>query len=386
MFSKNSPRKVVQEITSYTIPEFREGKECYIAFYAFDPIQEKMRRKKIKLNYIPQKYRRQRVREIIPRLIEKLRDGWNPWIVEESTKGYQLFDATINLFLNEQEKLLRDGFYEPDTVRTNRTRILILKQYAEGKIKYCYQFNKKFVADFLDYVYMDRKVLPRTRNNYLDAVRALSRWMFEKDYIPERPEAEIKQITKKRITKKRTIISDKDLARIFDYLYKENKFYLLACYLDYICCIRPDELSNLKVKYIDFEERTIFIPAEISKNDKAGKVSIPLRVMGLINELHIVDYNKEYYLFSKKFKPGSVHCDKDKFRKYWSCKLRPALNLPNNYQFYSLKDTGITGMLRANIPGIVVRDQARHSSISVTNLYTPDSNLSAPEELKSFDW
>lgn len=208
MFSKN-PRKVVQEIISYTIPEFREGKECYIAFNAFDPMLGKMRRKKIKLNYVPKKYRRQRAREIIPRLIEKLQEGWNPWIAEESTKGYQLFDTAITLFLNEQEKLLDDGYYEKDSVRAVKTRIRILADYAKDKIKYCYQFNKKFVADFLDYVYIERKVLPRTRNNYLDAVRTLSKWMFEKDYITERPEAEIKPITKKKITKKRTVISDK---------------------------------------------------------------------------------------------------------------------------------------------------------------------------------
>lgn len=385
MFSKN-PRKVVQEIISYTIPEFREGKECYIAFNAFDPMLGKMRRKKIKLNYVPKKYRWQRAREIIPRLIEKLQEGWNPWIAEESTKGYQLFDTAITLFLNEQEKLLDDGYYEKDSVRAVKTRIRILADYAKDKIKYCYQFNKKFVADFLDYVYIERKVLPRTRNNYLDAVRTLSKWMFEKDYITERPEAEIKPITKKKITKKRTVISDKDLDRIFSYLYKENKHYLLACYLDFGCCIRPDELSHLKIKHIDFANKTIFIPADISKNDKDGVVSIPKQIMKLMQELGIEHYNKECYLFSKKFKPGMAHCNKDRFRKFWSGKLRPALNLPDNYQFYSLKDSGITGMLRANIPEIAVRDQARHSDLSTTNLYTPQSGMSAPDELKSFEW
>ena len=40
------------------------------------------------------------------------------------------------------------------------------------------------------------------------------------------------------------------------------------------------------------------------------------------------------------------------------------------YKFYSLKDTGITNMLR-HYDVLSVRDQARHSSILMTDIYTP---------------
>ena len=44
------------------------------------------------------------------------------------------------------------------------------------------------------------------------------------------------------------------------------------------------------------------------------------------------------------------------------------LDLPKEYQFYSLKDSGIRAL--ANAEGIVIaRDQARHSSVAVTNKY-----------------
>lgn len=49
-------------------------------------------------------------------------------------------------------------------------------------------------------------------------------------------------------------------------------------------------------------------------------------------------------------------------------KVRVALQFPDKYQFYSLKDAGIRDL--ANAEGIVIaRDQARHSDISVTNRY-----------------
>ena len=58
------------------------------------------------------------------------------------------------------------------------------------------------------------------------------------------------------------------------------------------------------------------------------------------------------------------------FRDYWTRCVRKDLDLPEQYKFYSLKDTGITNMLRANKDVLSVRDQARHSSLAITELYT----------------
>ena len=51
--------------------------------------------------------------------------------------------------------------------------------------------------------------------------------------------------------------------------------------------------------------------------------------------------------------------------------MRKDLGLPAELKFYSLKDTGITNMLKSNMDVLSVRDQARHSSISITDMYTP---------------
>lgn len=54
------------------------------------------------------------------------------------------------------------------------------------------------------------------------------------------------------------------------------------------------------------------------------------------------------------------------------------------YKFYSLKDTGITAMLRKH-DVLTVRDQARHSSIDITNIYTPQDVRAANEKLKEWE-
>ena len=77
------------------------------------------------------------------------------------------------------------------------------------------------------------------------------------------------------------------------------------------------------------------------------------------------------YLFGDMFKPSEEWRDSKQFRDYWNRHVRKDLKLPAEYKFYSLKDTGITNMLRSNTDPISVRDQARHSSLLITNTYTP---------------
>lgn len=87
-------------------------------------------------------------------------------------------------------------------------------------------------------------------------------------------------------------------------------------------------------------------------------------------ELEVFNNPSRYYLFSDNFKPGKEHKYSKQFTDFWALKVRKDLKFPLKYQFYSLKDTGITEMLR-KYDTLTVRDQARHSSIEMTNKYTP---------------
>jgi integrase len=81
----------------------------------------------------------------------------------------------------------------------------------------------------------------------------------------------------------------------------------------------------------------------------------------------------------KKIKLNHIHSKTERRRYasdligrvYEQLHIRKPLGLPAKYKFYSLKDTGVTMMLRANTDVLSVRDQARHSSILITDTYTP---------------
>jgi site-specific recombinase XerD len=58
--------------------------------------------------------------------------------------------------------------------------------------------------------------------------------------------------------------------------------------------------------------------------------------------------------------------------------MRKDLNLPQEMQLYSLRDTGLVDLLHAGIDPLTVRQHADHSSLAMQDIYTshydPDLN------------
>jgi hypothetical protein len=62
--------------------------------------------------------------------------------------------------------------------------------------------------------------------------------------------------------------------------------------------------------------------------------------------------------------------------------MRDAIKIPKEMQFYSLRDSGKVQMIHDNIPIDEIRDQANHSSLEITNIYTKHANGKASEDIK----
>lgn len=99
---------------------------------------------------------------------------------------------------------------------------------------------------------------------------------------------------------------------------------------------------------------------------------MPKKVLLYAVELGIFSAPMDDFIFSYGLKPGTEEIDPKHFRDHWD-NLRKPLGLKSEWKFYSLKDSGITAMLKAKMPAIEVRDQARHSSLAITEIYTDHS-------------
>ncbi len=220
-------------------------------------------------------------------------------------------------------------------------------------------------TQFLNWLYVDRGVAPRTYNNYRTWCCSFCKWLRQQHIITDDQLPDVPPL--KEPPKVRQPLPTDILKQVRDYLYHRNKHFLLAVMMEYYCFIRPDELSNIRIGDIDAKAHAIYVRAEISKNGRAEMVGLNNAVLSLMRELHVLRSPKDWYLFSNRCRPGATKLHSRMFRDRWA-RLRKRLNLPKEYQFYSLKDSGIRDL--ANSEGIVIaRDQARHSSIAVTNKY-----------------
>lgn len=359
----------------YTLPEYKESDSgCYITFNAFDPSVGRMRRKRIKINRVKGVVnRRKYARGLINRLKEKLEKGWNPW-VNNDIGDLQTFEEAVGRYEAHIEKMLTSGYYRKETYNGYKSYLKMMRLYI-SKVKpiyYIYQFDRTFCVDFLDYIFVDRDNGAQTRNNYLNFLRVFSGFLVEKGFLKSKPTDGIAPISKRLYKKERTCIPVDVIGKMAEHCKVHERHFLLACYLLYYCFIRPVEMTRLRIRDFNLKAGTITIPASCSKNKKEQTITVPKKVLLYAVELGIFSAPMDDFIFSYGLKPGTEEIDPKHFRDHWD-NLRKPLGLKSEWKFYSLKDSGITAMLKAKMPAIEVRDQARHSSLAITEIYTDHS-------------
>lgn len=378
----------LKEIQGFTPPVLHTGKDWYIDFYAFDPVKGEMRRKKIKLNFIKKaNERRKYAKDYIIRLSNKLSGGWNLWIEQEQGNAYLLFKDVIGKYRTYIYKMLQDGRYRLETLKSYSSYLHNMELYNKSRdvpITYIYQFNKDFCVMLLEEVYITRDNTAFTRDNYLGFLKSFSSYCLERSYLTQNPTEGIRGIGRKGKKKIRTQLKKEELVKLTEYLKGKNQYFLLASYILYYCFIRPAEMSKLTLSNISLSRQTIFVPDTISKNKKDGTITLPAKVIHLMLDLNIFNRPGHYFIFSDGFRPGPKQRSEKMFRDFWAHHVRLDLKFPAQYKFYSLKDTGITNMLR-HYDTLSVRDQARHSSILMTDIYTPHDIQEANSLIKNYE-
>ena len=362
----------IQAARQFELPVYKENEAgSYIEFRAYDPEKGKMRRKTVKLNRIKGiTNRRTYARRVIKRLTEQLNHGWNPWIAKDVT-DLTVFEEAIKRYEAHIEKMLASGYFRKETYVGYKSYIKIMRQYISKKrpTYYVYQFNRNFCVDFLDYVFIERNNGAQTRNNYLNFLRVFSGFLVEKGYLKSKPTDGISPISKRLYKKERECIPLDVVGRIADYCREKEPDFLFACYLLYYCFIRPVEMTRLKVRHFNLKACTLTIPGELSKNKTTQTITLPKKVIQYGIDLGVFSAPADDFIFSYRLKPGREEIDPKHFRDHWD-NVRKALKLKKEWKFYSLKDTGITEMCDNNMASIAVRDQARHSSLAITDIYT----------------
>lgn len=364
----------------------RSRKSWYVDFTILDPTSGMMKRKKYMLNrYSSIKAKKEMARQKIMWIVEEVKNGWNPWVKARTTREFTPWETVITRYKEYLQAADRKGLLKHKTVYDYQSRIKIFELFLDEndiKLQYVYQLDRALCVEFLDFLYYDKDVTAVTRNGYRTWLSTLASWLIDKQYIgkDDNPIMDIRMMREEE--KKREPLPKEALKVLRDYLGGHNRRFLLACYVEYYMNIRPDEMRFLKIGYIDIANCIVALPGKFAKNRKRQEVTVPKKVLRLMIDLGVFNSPSQYYLFGPDLIPSKEQIAVNRFRQEWA-KLRKALGWPDTYQFYSLKDSGISDNIdRFGL--LTARDQARHADAATTNRYAKVKRT-AHVELQDWD-
>ena len=401
-----SAKEVIDQTLAFTTPRIVYGNSTNLVFYAYDSTNSRMRRKRIRLDHLGnEKTIRRRETEIVGKFTQLLFAGWTPWakdvaLADEKTDALLThlsprksqvkscdWKKSIRIYLDALDEQLERKTISKATHMTYNSYCRSLNAFfEEKKVEDLHDIDLPLLNQFLSTF---SKCSVKYCNSVKGFLKTLFTWFVLNGYIASSPADGLKKETVAR-TAGRETLTDDERNTLFDRLRKaDRREFLLACMMEYYCYIRPNELYQLKVENLNLQEQSVFIPAAISKNKRDGKVTLPAEVVDLMIELDIPSQPGNFYVFGDRMQCCAKKGTPKQFGRYWdnhvACKdgLYPELK-KRGIVFYSLKNTGITDMLESGIASITVRDQARHSNISTTEIYARQTSLKAPDALKNY--
>lgn len=358
----------------YKPAQLHKKKDWIIRYYIKNPITETLVLKRLRVpKYHDKKIRLIEAKKIVDRINTSLANGEIGFGKSDTT--FKRIDSAGAEFLKSIEKKLRDGVMRADSLRTYSSNLNLFNKYlAENcpKIEYVLQINRVLCVNYLDWIYNERESSPRTRNNHLIFLKLFCSYLLDRGYLEINPATSIKTMPKE--PKKREIFPPELRQKIVKNLLQRNDCFYCVCMTTYYELLRNTELSKIKVRDIDLDEKCIFVSAEISKNKKSEFLTILEPFWPIITN-HIAGAEPDMFVFSSNnFKPGFNQMPTRKIGTAFE-KLRAEIGFSNKYQFYSFKDTGITDLLNSGIAALKVRDHARHSDLKITEIYAKRQNI-----------
>ena len=192
----------LRAVLGYTPAKLVTGKRWFVEFYAYDPEQESMHRKRVAVpKASPTSARKSFANEMICEINAKLSEGWNPFIQATAKKEYTSFDKTCENYFRYLYKLTEDGVMRPKSYNGYTSFLNNFMKWNKERVKpirYAYQFKKEVIDEFLDWLWMEEGRSARTRDNYLGWLRTFSRYLVEKGYLTDDPTAGISMVQGKK--------------------------------------------------------------------------------------------------------------------------------------------------------------------------------------------
>lgn len=155
----------------------------------------------------------------------------------------------------------------------------------------------------------------------------------------------------------------------------------------YYCFIRRSELTRLKIENIDWTNRTIIIPSNVSKNKKQESVVIPDSFIPILEEMGLKPMPSGWYIFGRKLKPGAQQYINYNHISTRHNEISKSLGIDGEKGLYSWKHSGACALYYALSGDIYsLMRQLRHSDLKTTQIYLKSLGLIDNTAVRSAKW
>lgn len=372
--SNEIPKSVKSSLfVDYKPAELKIGTQWLVVYYAKNPITKIMQRFRVVVPVItPKSERIKHGKKIAEEINKKLYENWLPFYSEVSSNDFKTYEYCKKQFMEQLQADITKGNRRADTERTYKSYFTMFEFYISKKalkLDFLFEINRSFINNYLDFILYERNNGHRTYNNHLGFFIGFINFCLARGFVKEN--CAIRIAKKKEGEKIRQVLTVpvKNKIKLLETI--DFNYYAL-CMTTYFCFVRRTELTKLLAMHVDLENYSITIPTNISKNHKEETITIPNAFLPIIKKQLKNTIATDFLFSDNDFLPGKKQLAPRKISGVWE-KYRKLLDIEKMYQFYSLKDTGITDLLISGVPAIKVRNQARHGEISTTEKYTARS-------------
>ncbi len=333
----------------------------YVYYYYKHPESKEMKRFKINISgRIKTKFaRRARAQELIKNVNLKLKRGWNPF-TDDDLRVTKLFDAMDFAMKLKSSTLKKRSAWTYDSVIKHFKSYLTKKKLHNITVD---DIDAQLVQKYFDEMLINEDISLRTYNNRLTPLKTIFNVLYKREYVSFNPFINIDKL--KIQDPEITAYTEKELESIKNTLPEYNYELYIITQLIFYCFLRPAEIVRLQFKDLLWDHGMIVIPGTKSKNKKSQVIIIPNQFKENLKDWNM-EYDLDYYIFSKNLKPGTKEVAPTRIAESWR-KYANEHNIKKN--IYDFKHTGNGYAFDQGFNSRDIQLQNRHSSLDETQKY-----------------
>lgn len=285
--------------------------------------------------------------------------------------------AEITLGIQQQRTIsyseARELFLEASAVKNKKNTV----DYYRKRLDAHFRFGRKRLDEITRTDIQSRirkiKTSPSEQNHAFVVIRTLMNWALREQYIEQSPIASMKPPTKPKA--RDHVLSEAELVQVFVVAREHPYPFGAIVSLLVLTGQRRNEIASLEWDWINQQERTITLPASLTKNKRVHVLPYGELVASVVAELP--ELGK--YLFPSRSEKGTIFNGWGKSKERFDGELEDV----SAYTLHDLRRTFATNHARIGTPIHVTEKLLNHISGTISGVAAVYNRHSYMDEMRA---